>query len=55
LKGRNQFRDLFYSWEDRINRYLEEMKCEGIDFIQLAQDRVQRQGLVIMILPRDGV
>jgi hypothetical protein len=51
MKGRNHVGDLLY----RVNRYLKELKCERVDLIQLAQGRIQRQSLVIMVLSRDGV
>jgi hypothetical protein len=30
-----------YTWEDNIKGDLTETGCEGVDWIQLAQDRVQ--------------
>jgi hypothetical protein len=35
-----------YRWKDTIKMDLTEIGCEGADWIQLAQDRVQRQVLV---------
>jgi hypothetical protein len=33
-------------WEDNIIIYLKEIRCEGVDWIHLAQDKVWRHCLV---------
>jgi hypothetical protein len=39
-----------HRWEDNIKMELREIKCSGMDWIQLAQDRVQWKALVNMVM-----
>jgi len=38
------------SWEDNIKMNLQEVECEGMDWIDLAQDRGRWQALVNMVM-----
>ena len=40
-RGRNRRR-----WEDNIKMFLQEVRCEGMDWIDLTQDRDRWQALV---------
>ena len=33
-------------WEDNINMFVQEVECEGTDWIDLTQDRDRRRALV---------
>ena len=37
-------------WEDNIKMYLQEVECEGMDWIDLAQDRDRWQALVSAVM-----
>jgi hypothetical protein len=37
-------------WEDNIKMDLQEVGCEGIDWIDLAQDRYKCRGLVNVVM-----
>jgi len=37
-------------WDGNIKMYLKEVGCEGVDWILLAQDRVQWQALLNMVV-----
>jgi hypothetical protein len=37
-------------WEDNINLYLQEVECEGVDWIDLAQDRGRWRALVNAVM-----
>ena len=39
-----------HKWEDNIKTDLQEVGCEGMDWIKLAQDRDRRQALVNMVM-----
>jgi hypothetical protein len=37
-------------WEDNIKMYIQEMRCAGMDWINLAQDRDRRPALVNAVM-----
>ena len=37
-------------WEDNIKMYLQEVGCEGMDWIELAQDRDRWRALVTAVM-----
>jgi len=39
-----------HRWEDNIKTDLQEVGCEGMDWIELAQDRERWQALVNMVM-----
>jgi hypothetical protein len=43
LDGKRPVRRPRHRWEDNIKMYLKETRCEDVDWIHLAQDRVQWQ------------
>jgi len=41
-------------WEDNIKMYLQEVRCGGMDWIELAQDRDRWLALVIAVMNLRG-
>ena len=39
-----------YRWEDNIKMYLQEVVCEGIDWIDMAENRDSWRGLVNVVM-----
>jgi hypothetical protein len=39
-----------HRWEDNITMDLQEVECEGVDWIELAQNRVRWRALVIAVM-----
>jgi hypothetical protein len=49
-EGKIPFRECGSRWEDNIEKNLEEVGCESVDWIHLAQDGDQRQALVNTVI-----
>jgi hypothetical protein len=49
-EGKRPLRRPRHTWEDNIKVDLKETACENVDWIHLAQDRVQWQTLANMIM-----
>jgi hypothetical protein len=50
LKGRDRFGDIVIDGRMTLNNIFKEARCEGVDWIHLAQDRVQWLALVNMVI-----
>jgi len=50
MKNTYKSRKAKCKWEDNIKIYLKEIGCEGVDWNQVAQNRVQWQAVVNVIL-----
>ena len=49
-EGKRSLGRLRRRWEDNIKMDLQEMGCEGLDWIELAQDRVKWRALVNAVM-----
>jgi hypothetical protein len=50
LKRKDRLEDFWHRWEDNMNMDLREMGFESVDWIHLAQDRVQQCALLNVIM-----
>jgi len=49
-EGKIPFRECGSRWEDNIEMNLEEVGCESVDWIWLAQDGVPQQALLDIVM-----
>jgi hypothetical protein len=49
-EGKRPFGRPRHSWEDNIKMDLQEVKCGGMDWIELAEDRDRWQALVNVVM-----
>jgi hypothetical protein len=50
LRGKGPLRRIRHRWEDNIKTDLQEVRCGGIDWIDLAQERDRWQSLVNVVM-----
>jgi hypothetical protein len=50
IEGKRPLGRLWHIWEDNIKMDLQEVGCEGMKWIDVAQDRDRWQGLVNVVM-----